>query len=160
MEFSEEQKDIVKRWVKEGCGLSEVQKRLSSELDITMTYMDVRFLILDLGVDIQEEEDVKPADPPADPNVSNPSNPAQAEVSPDNGAATSGGVQVEVDVLMRPGALLSGTVVFSDGVTAVWMLDQSGRLGIEPSRQNYAPTEEDNAAFVKALQDEVAKKGL
>ena len=61
---------------------------------------------------------------------------------------------------MRPGALLSGSVCFSDGVTAVWMLDQAGRLAIEPSQPDYHPSEADNAEFVKALQAEIAKKGF
>ncbi len=150
MEFREEQKNIIRGWVKEGCGLSEIQRRLVSEFEITMTYMDVRFLILDLEVDIKEDE---PPEPPVDAAESGVP-PAGAEES------AAGGVQVEVDVLMRPGALLSGTVMFSDGVTAIWMLDQSGRLGIEPSQADYKPSEEDNAAFVKALQEEIAKKGL
>ncbi len=85
---------------------------------------------------------------------------AGSEVPPVDGVdAVDGAVQVEVDVLMRPGALLSGTVVFSDAVTAVWMLDQSGRLAIDPSQPGYKPSEEDNAAFIKTLQDEIAKKG-
>jgi hypothetical protein len=152
MEFSEEQKDIIRGWVKEGCGLSEIQKRLSGELGVTITYMEVRFLVLDLELDIKEDD--KP-EPPVKADESEASMP-----DPNAGESTPGGVQVEVDVLMRPGALLSGTVVFSDGVTAIWMLDQSGRLGIEPSQADYKPSEEDNAEFIKALQEEIAKKGL
>ena len=157
MEYSEEQKAIIRGWVKEGCGLSEIQKRLSGELGVTITYMEVRFLVLDLELEIKEDEDEKP-EPPVEVN---PENSAQPGMPPSNAEESMvGGVQVEVDVLMRPGALLSGTVVFSGGVTAVWMLDQAGRLGIEPSQADYKPSEDDNAAFVKALQDEIAKKGL
>ncbi len=156
MEFSEEQKNVIKGWVKEGCGLSEIQRRLSGEFDVTMTYMDVRFLIIDLEVDIKEDEEKKP-----EPAVEADGADAAGVEAPhaDGGESVSGGVQVEVDVLMRPGALLSGTVVFSDGVTAVWMLDQSGRLAIDPSQPDYKPSEEDNAAFIKTLQNEIAKKG-
>ena len=152
MEISEEQKDIVRGWVKEGCGLSEIQKRLSGEFGVTITYMEVRLLVLDLKLDIKEDD--KP-EPPVKADESAASMPDQSA-----GESMPGGVQVEVDVIMRPGALLSGTVVFSDGVTAIWMLDQSGRLGIESSQADYKPSEEDNAEFVKTLQEEIAKKGL
>lgn len=158
MEFTEEQKDIVKGWVKEGCGLSEVQRRLSSEFGATMTYMDVRFLVLDLEVDIKEAKDEKP-EPKAEDAMPVSGDSADAGEAVDGGEPVAGGVQVEMDVLMRPGALVSGTVVFSDGVSAVWMLDQTGRLTIDSSQPDYKPSEEDNAAFIKILQEEIAKKG-
>jgi len=166
MEFSEEQKDIIRGWVEDGCGLSEIQRRLSSELGATMTYMDVRFLVLDLEVAIKEDEPPQPPVEPAPPNHggADPSAGEQGESASKDGAdaqvPAAGGVSVEVDVLMRPGALLSGTVCFSDGVTAVWMLDQAGRLAIEPAQSDYHPSEADNAEFVKALQAEIAKKGF
>jgi hypothetical protein len=150
MEFSEEQKDIIRGWVKAGDGLSEIQRKLVSEFDATMTYMDVRFLVLDLKVDIKEDDEPEAEEPEA----------AADDTAAASEAGGSGGVTVEVDVLMRPGALISGTVRFSDGVTAVWVLDQAGRLGIEPSQEGYHPSEEDNAEFVNALKAEIAKKGL
>jgi hypothetical protein len=166
MDFSEDQKNIIRGWVEEGCGLSEIQRRLSSELGATMTYMDVRFLVLDLDAAIKEDEP-PPAEPVApDAGAVPPSASDSSESSAGSGSGTAdapvpaGGVSVEVDVLMRPGALLSGSVCFSDGVTAVWMLDQAGRLAIEPSQPDYHPTEADNAEFVKALQAEIAKKGF
>ena len=61
---------------------------------------------------------------------------------------------------MRPGALVSGSVVFSDGVTATWMLDQQGRLGIDPSQPGYRPSDADNEAFVQTLQAEIEKRGM
>ena len=153
MEFTEDQKSIIKSWVEEGCGLAEIQRRLVDEMDVKMTYMDVRFLVLDLDVAIKEEEE-KPAESEkaADDSV--------AESAADEQGLMPGQFSVEVDALQRPGALLSGTVTFSDGVSGNWMLDQMGRLGIEPSEPGYKPSEEDNAAFVQALQDAVAQKGL
>jgi len=79
---------------------------------------------------------------------------------PPPGNAEAANVSVELDRLIKPGAIVSGTVTFSDGVTATWMLDQLGRLAIDPSQPGYRPSDADNEAFVRALQAEVAKKGL
>ena len=63
MELTDAQKDQIRSWIEEGAGLSDVQKRLSEEFDITMTYMDVRFLVLDLGAEIQDKTPPEPAKP-------------------------------------------------------------------------------------------------
>jgi len=167
MEFSEEQKETIKQWVEEGCGLAEIQRRISSEFGTSMTYMDVRFLILDLDVAIKEEEDKKPAPPPPPPPPPPVAEPPAAPMPapeppapPPPGNAEAANVSVELDRLIKPGAIVSGTVTFSDGVTATWMLDQLGRLAIDPSQPGYRPSDADNEAFVRALQAEVAKKGL
>ncbi len=52
MELSQEQRQDVSQWVTEGVGLSDIQKRIKSDFGITMTYIDVRFLVIDLGVDV------------------------------------------------------------------------------------------------------------
>ena len=167
MEFSEEQKEVIKGWVAEGCGLSEIQRRISDEFGKTMTYMDVRFLVIDLDVQIKDESGADTAKQTNDGALENATadsvgaEPATDGQTPDEASQTQmpGGVMVELDKLVRPGAIISGTVVFSDGVKATWMLDQMGRLAMEPSQPDYRPSEEDNAAFVQALRDEVAKKG-
>ena len=43
-EPNEEQKKEIARWVAEGMGLSDVQKKINSDYGVVMTYMDVRFL--------------------------------------------------------------------------------------------------------------------
>ena len=48
MQLDDQQKKIVAGWIEEGLDLSAIQARLESELDISMTYMDVRFLVGDL----------------------------------------------------------------------------------------------------------------
>ena len=40
----------VASWVAAGATLSQVQTRLAAELGVTMTFMDVRFLVDDLNV--------------------------------------------------------------------------------------------------------------
>ena len=52
----------------------------------------------------------------------------------------AGGVAVEIDRVMKPGSLVSGTVTFTDGVSASWAIDQFGRLAIGASRKGYKPT--------------------
>jgi hypothetical protein len=65
-----------------------------------------------------------------------------------------------VDHLAKPGAIVSGQVTFSDGQTADWYLDQTGRLGVAPKVTGYKPTAADVQQFQAALQAELAKLGF
>ena len=56
--------------------------------------------------------------------------------------------------------MVSGKVTFSDGKTAEWFLDQTGRLGIVPPEKGYKPSPEDLQAFNIELQNEFQKLGL
>ena len=55
MQLNDAQKDAVRKWIAEGCGLTEIQKRLNNEFKLTITFLDLRFLILDLGLVIKEQ---------------------------------------------------------------------------------------------------------
>lgn len=143
MTLTDEQKAAVAAWVREGAGLSEIQKRLRTELGISMTYMDVRFLVIDQGLTLKEEAPPKPKAKPAP--------------EPDTG---SGGVTVEVDRLVRPGAVVSGSVTFSDGRNATWALDQMGRLALDAGDKEYRPSDQDLAEFQTALRDALQKQGF
>ena len=46
----------VASWVAAGATLSQVQTRLAAELGVTMTFMDVRFLVDDLNLTLIEKE--------------------------------------------------------------------------------------------------------
>ena len=48
--------------------------------------------------------------------------------------------------------MVSGGVTFSDGVKAVWMIDEYGRPGLEPETPGYQPTETDLDEFQKHLR--------
>jgi len=171
MELTEQQKIKVADWVKEGCGLSEIQRRIAGEFDLRPTFMDVRFLILDLGLEIQDvtasrDEPKKPAtdEPVADEAVADEAPEGETEDGLlDEGGEMApcgnGGVTVDVDRIMKPGTLISGSVTFSDGVKASWMLDQYGRLALDAKQPGYRPSPEDVQSFQRALQNEVAKKG-
>ncbi|HAS81865.1 MAG TPA: hypothetical protein DCS43_04125 [Verrucomicrobia bacterium] len=157
-ELNDQQKATVTTWVREGCGLSEIQRRLTREFDMRPTFMDVRLLILDLGLDIKdakaEQEKVNAEKAKADAALSDA---GQADLDDDLGE--DAGLTVEVDRLVKPGALISGTVRFSDGVKAGWMVDQMGRLSLNPETPGYRPSPEDIESFQRALQQEIAKKG-
>ena len=73
---------------------------------------------------------------------------------PANRLPAAGKVSVSVDQLTKPGAIVSGKVTFSDGQTADWYLDQTGRLGVVPKQQGYKPS----AADVQEFQTALAKR--
>src|SRR5690606_25785318 len=54
-----EQKDALKQWAADGATMSDLQRHLKEDFEINITYMDTRFLILDLGIELREEP--KPA---------------------------------------------------------------------------------------------------
>jgi hypothetical protein len=74
-------------------------------------------------------------------------------------AGGPGKVTLSVDQLTRPGAVVSGKVTFSDGNTAAWQIDQSGRLGLVPPRPGYQPPASDVQPFQMALEAELSKLG-
>ena len=86
--------------------------------------------------------------------------PELAGVAPDDGAGGLSRLSVEVDRVTRPGSLVSGTVRFSDGVTAAWMLDQHGRLALDVGKKKYSPSEQDVAAFQVELRSILEKQGF
>jgi len=150
MNLDESQKAKVAAWINEGLKLAEIQKRLETEFGLRPTYMEVRFLIDDLKLMPKDPE------PPA-PSAVTPSAPL-AQPSP--AAAGVGRVSVEVDKIPRPGALVNGSVTFSDGQTAAWYLDQTGRLGLTPAQADYKPAAEDVKAFQSELQTQLQKMGF
>lgn len=54
MSLTPEQKKSVASWVAAGDNLSAVQKKLSEQFQISMTYRDVRFLVDDLNLDLKD----------------------------------------------------------------------------------------------------------
>ena len=82
-----------------------------------------------------------------------------SEDVPPGGAST---VSVSVDkVTLIPGALASGTVTFSDGVTGKWVVDQYGRPGFtEVSQPGYRPAPADAQAFMQELSLALQKRGF
>lgn len=159
MNLTDQQKETVKKWVAEGKGVSEIQRLLSSEFGIDMMYIDVRFLIDDIGAQIPSSgesenaadsaQEASPVDAEGPQSGSAGENEAQAE----NPGESSGGVRVTVSPIQRPGAVMSGDVVFSDGGMAEWVLDNSGRLGLNPSTPGYTPPQSDLPEFQQKLRE-------
>ena len=74
--------------------------------------------------------------------------------------AGAGGVTLDVDRIIRPGAVVSGNVTFSDGVTGKWALDQMGRLMLETPQKGYQPSPADIQSFQRQLQEQLQKHGF
>lgn len=171
MNLNNEQKAAVANWIQEGTNLSDVQKRIQSEFGILLTYMDVRFLVDDLELELsdkppahfaqQKKADASFKQSPGKgdaPTPQGPAAPADAELV-DDGPAGGGAVSVTLDKIARPGALVSGSVTFSDGVGAQWHLDQMGRLALNASQPGYKPSEKDVMEFQVELQRLVEQRG-
>lgn len=166
MNLSQEQLSQVASWVGDGAGLSEVQRRIHDEFGVKMTYMEVRFLVLDIGAAVKDKEEPRPKEPaPAAPQVEDGDTPAD-EAAPDPDGMPpdaapqdapdplgASNVSVELDKIVRAGAAMSGTVTFSDGVTGSWILDAYGRLALtKVSQPGYQPSAKDLQSFQLELQ--------
>ena len=164
MTLNDSQKEVVAEWIGSGMKLAEIQERLETEFHVTMTYMEVRFLVDDLQLTPRDPEPEKMPDPTLGaedrslPDHS-PDEEEATELTPEE-ALTGGRVSVTVDQLARPGALVSGSVTFSDAQSATWQLDQLGRLGIATKQPGYKPTPTDLQAFQARLQNELARLGF
>ena len=158
MELSDTQKSAVTKWIQEGQSLADVQRSLREEFEISITYMDVRFLVDDLDIEVAEEEPEPPELSEVEAGEDAIAEPAEAELV-DEG--TNGAVTVDVDAIMRPGSLVSGTVVFSDGVSLGWQLSAAGQLGLIPGEDpEYRPSPEDVQSFQSQLEEVLRKKGF
>ncbi len=158
MQLTAEQKQQVSTWIAEGMKLSDIQNRLATDFDIRLTYMDARLLVDDLKLTpLDPPSEQKPVEPEP-PAAIAPAPPAASPLSPE-APAVGGKVTLTVDTLARPGTMVSGNVTFSDGMTAAWYLDQTGRLGVVPENQGYRPPEGDVEIFQRSLDQELAKLG-
>lgn len=149
------QKKQVAAWVAEGLSLAQIQTKINDELNIPMTYMDVRFLVDDLDLELQ---DSAPSSVPQEPEK-----PAEeANTKPEAAASVPapGEVSLSVDAVQIPGVIASGDVTFSDGVRGKWLIDQSGRPGLAEFPEGYRPPQTDMPEFQQKLVAELRKLGL
>jgi hypothetical protein len=195
MTLSPEQSSAVSSWIATGDSLSAVQRKLRDQYRLSLTFMEVRFLVDDLNLQLKDPapkvnaSDVTQAAPAPAPSPSatasrGPAGPgadadatAMAdddgyadEAPPADGALPPedelpGGVSsvtIDVDkVTLHPGALAGGSVTFSDGVTAKWIIDNYGRPGFtEVSQPGYRPKPADAQAFMQQLSAELQKRGF
>lgn len=197
MILTPEQKTTVASWIAAGDNLSAVQKKLREQFQLSLTYMDVRFLVDDLNLTLKDPEPKADTTDVTKAKTAVPSTPSAVKAAtapekkgfldkakeklglgktddtdlPDADAETieedslppvPGNVIVEVDgVTLIPGAIASGRVTFSDGVTGKWIVDQYGRPGFtEVSQPGYRPSPEDGQAFMQELDAALRQKGF
>ncbi|MBL9214317.1 MAG: hypothetical protein JNG83_02455 [Opitutaceae bacterium] len=190
MSLTPEQKQSVAAWVAAGDSLSAIQKKLAEQFKVSLTYMDVRFLVDDLGLELKnaapkaDASDVSKSPPAAPPpakagfldklkeKVGLGDEPEEEDMPPDDEADlppddlppaapdSPGGVKLDLDRIVRPGAVVSGNVTFSDGITGKWALDQYGRLMLETSQKGYQPSPADVQSFQRELQVQLQRQGF
>jgi len=186
MPLTPEQTAAVTSWVAAGDNLSAIQQKLSAQFKVSMTYRDVRFLVDDLNLalkdaapkvdasDVTKAAPAKAAAPEkkgfidkakeklglgGDESAGEEDNFAEATDELPAGASS---VSVTLDkVTLIPGALASGSVTFSDGVTGQWLVDNQGRPGFTKiSQPNYRPSPTDGQAFMQELSAALQKRGF
>jgi hypothetical protein len=141
-QLSGEQITAIQSWAAGGAQLPDIQLRMKEDFGFSLTYMDTRFLVLDLGIEMIVEKMEEPA--------------AEIKQAP----IPTGAVSVTMDAIAMPGAIVSGKVVFSDGEAGIWMLDQTGRPALDPDTPGYAPSREDVMEFQKQLRVLIESTGL
>jgi hypothetical protein len=151
MNFTDEQKSVVVDWLGQGRSLSDIQQALKVDFNLTITYMELRFMVDDLEIPLSEDTSEGPADTGEDA--------ADAVLEPEPVLDPSG-VQIDVDALVLPGALVSGSVTFSDGESLKWQLAATGQLGLIPGdNPDYRPSPEDVQSFQEQLEEVLRSKG-
>lgn len=145
-DLSSEQVEMVIGWVAEGAQMADVQRRLKDDFGFNVSYMDTRFLSLDLELNFQvNEEEAKAEEVIEAPQV-------QEEPDLEGTKPDGGSVSASLDQVARPGSMVSGTVTFSDGMKGLWLIDEMGRPSIDPDQPGYQPSEADLVSFQEELK--------
>ena len=143
-----EQLEMVRQWASLGVDLNGIQKNLAAECGVHMTYMDVRFLLLDHGIEIATAavpvEEKKPEPAPEPESAPQP--------------AADGQLVVTLDELTLPGTLISGKVSFASGTRGGWQTDQLGRFVWNALEGQ--PTPEELQAFQMELTQILSRGGV
>jgi len=158
-------KHFIAQKVPEGYSLSKIQDMLK-EQGVHITFMELRLLASEIEEQVWKQTEKDDAPPPAEePAADMPQEEAMepdamqdeaadpvpsAEPQPDAPAAPRGKTVVELSKIARPGAAASGTVTFGSGVTAEWIIDQMGRLGLD--KASGQPDQQDIREFQMELQ--------
>jgi len=172
-DLTAEQKERVREWTEAGATLNDVQSKLKTELQLTLTYMECRLLVMELGLSLKDKTVKAAVAAPVEAVASGvaaeavvdaefdealPEAVGDEEVAAD--AAGSTLFVMEADELTVPGMLVSGTAMFSDGTQAKWSLDQMGRLNLKTDKTGYQPPAADVPKFQQGLEKILVKMGL
>jgi len=153
MSTDNEIKKFMAQKIKEEVSLADIQKLIEEKFKKRMTFLDVRLLASSLdSIDWEQEAAKETAEEEAEKEA------AEAEKEEGEGDApadATGQCVVEISKLVKPGAAAHGSVKFPSGASGNWVLDQTGRLGMEKSEGE--PSEDDLKAFQTELQTMFAK---
>ena len=153
MSSENEIKKFMAQKIKEEISLSEIQKLIEEKFKKRMTFLDVRLMASTLdSVDWEKEAAKETAAEKAEKET------AQAEKKSKEGDTVeepASNCVVELSKLVKPGAVAHGSVKFPSGASGNWILDQTGRLGMEKAEGE--PTEDDLKAFQAELQKMFSK---
>ena len=159
-----EQRQQITTWAAEGANLNQIQDRLRSEFGITLTYMETRLLVLELGVKLQDKPREKPPEEEKKPEEPAPAAEGDFQDTeyeqPDASDAPAGSLSVTVDEIPPAGAVISGKATFSDGNTVIWFMDQMGRFGMRGPAPGYQPPPADIPAFQSELDRILTLRGF
>ena len=172
MDLSQIQKETVQKWVEEeGLTPAEVQKKIKEEFSLSFTYMETFLLLDELDCKLKERE--------RGPDKLLKTTPEQAvdssfsstdedtgglqdtSITPEQlGHKEASDVRVTIDKVTRPGAAISGSVTFTNGVTTQWHIDaMHHQLAIIPPKGSAQPSNDELAKFQIALQQELRRHG-
>jgi hypothetical protein len=175
MTLTPEQTQAVAGWAAAGDNLSTIQGKLTAQFKVSIKYMDLRFLLDDLNVQLKDAAPKKDtvlqaSSPPPGGAAAEPGAPSGAEDGdlppdvPDEGVppGAAGAVTVAVDkITLIPGALASGSMTFANGVTGKWIVDNQGRPGItDVSRPDFRPSAAEAQAFMQELSRVLQQRGF
>ena len=152
MSNENEIKKFMAKKIKEEVSLSEIQKLIEEKFKKRMTFLDVRLMASTLdSIDWEKEAEKETAEGKAEKEAEKEAAEAEKDAKKDDAPADSDGkCIVELSKLVKPGSVAHGSVKFPSGASGSWMLDQSGRLGMEKTEGK--PTEDDLKAFQTELQ--------
>jgi hypothetical protein len=154
-----QQRQLVEQWAAEGANLNQIQDRLRAECATTLTYMETRLLIMELGIKLQDKpREVPPEAKPAPSIAESDTNSDETSATPD--ALPDSALNVSVDEVPVPGAIISGRATFSDGVTVQWFMDEQGRFGMRGPAPGYQPPAADIPAFQAELDNILQLRGF
>ena len=155
------QRQLVEQWAAEGANLNQIQDRLKTECATTLTYMETRMLLMDLGVKLQDKPRAQPAaeiKPAAADEVVTDAGDQEFEAPA--APAGTGTFSVSADVEPVPGALVSGKATFTDGNSVMWFMDQSGRFGLKGPTPDYQPPPADIPQLQRELNQLLQLRGF
>ncbi len=144
MDNMNEIKKFMLEKIAENISLSDIQTMVNEKFNTKMTFMDIRILASELEVDWRSEEENKAEEKTAETE----DNTKEKDSAPEK---TTAKTTVELNKIVRPGAIASGSVNFASGVYAEWFIDNNGRLGLDKVKGG-KPTEQDIEDFQVEMQ--------